>query len=95
MLQSRTRHYSWNLTIGFAIWTIVLGLLSPIDENTSTAKLVGYQMLDRRGPDFPDESDGDPGECGEEYMATATGIRNFSTHAGRDIGIDDLLVDRQ
>lgn len=52
-------------------------------------------MLDRRGPDFPDESDGDPGECGEEDMATATGMRNFSTHAGRDIGIDDLLVDRQ
>jgi hypothetical protein len=34
-----------NLYLGFAIWTIGLGLLSSIDQNTSLAKQIGYQIL--------------------------------------------------
>jgi hypothetical protein len=30
---------------GYAIWAIGLGLLSTLDENTSTAKIIGYQVL--------------------------------------------------
>lgn len=30
---------------GYAIWAIGLGLLSTLDENTSTAKIIGYQIL--------------------------------------------------
>lgn len=49
MLQSKTGDYWYNFTIGFAIWTIGLGLLSSIDENTSLAKLIGYEILDGIG----------------------------------------------
>ncbi len=45
MLVSKTGDYWWNLTIGYGIWTLGVGLLSMIDENTSTAKLCGYQVL--------------------------------------------------
>lgn len=38
-------HCQINLYLGYAIWTIAVGLLSTIGPKTSIAKLCGYQIL--------------------------------------------------
>ena len=79
ILVSRTGDYWWNLVIGYAVWTIGLGLLSSIDENTSIAKLVGYQILDGvgAGQTFQTSLVAIQACVERKDMATATGMRNF------------------
>lgn len=46
---SRTGEYKPSIVCGYAIWTIGLGLLSTLDQHTSTGKLVGYLILNGIG----------------------------------------------
>jgi hypothetical protein len=45
ILVSKYACYRWNLLIGYALWTIASGLFTTVDSSTSSAKLVGYQLL--------------------------------------------------
>lgn len=89
MLQSKTGDYWWNLTVGFAIWTPALGLLSTIDETTSIAKLVGYQVLDGigAGQTFQTSLVAIQASVERKDMATATGMRNFLRMLSRTLGL--------
>lgn len=46
---SRTGEYKPSICVGYALWTVGLGLLSTLDENSSTAAIVGYQLLNGIG----------------------------------------------
>ena len=89
MLTSKTGDYHWNLAIGFGIWTIGLGLLSTIDENTSLAKLIGYQVIDGigAGQTFQTSLIAIQASVSRSDMATATGIRNFLRMLGGTLAL--------
>ncbi|KAM0750320.1 MFS general substrate transporter [Meredithblackwellia eburnea MCA 4105] len=42
---ARTGEYRRLIFSGYAIWTVGLGLLSTIDQNTSTARFIGYMVI--------------------------------------------------
>ena len=88
-LLSRTGDYWWNLVIGFAVWTIGLGLLSSINENTSIAKLVGYQILVGlgAGQTFQTSLVAIQACVERKDMATATGMRNFVRMLGGTLAL--------
>ena len=44
-LVARLDEYKVFIVLGYAIWCVGLGLLSTLDENSSTARLVGYLLL--------------------------------------------------
>ena len=71
--------YWYNLMMGFTVWTVGLGLLSTIDIDTSTAKLVGYQVLNAigAGQTFQTSLMAIQASVSREDVATATGLRNF------------------
>ena len=75
--------------MGFTIWTIGVGLLSTIDVDTSTAKLVGYQFLDGigAGQTFQTSLMAIQASVGRKDMATATGLRNFLRMLGGTLGL--------
>jgi hypothetical protein len=89
ILQSKTGDYWWNLNVGFVMWTIGLGLLSTIDENTTVAALVGYQILDGigAGQTFQTSLVAIQASVERKDMATATGIRNFLRMMGGTIAL--------
>jgi len=89
ILQSKTGDYWWNLTIGFGIWTIAVGLLSTIDENTPLAKLVGYQILTGlgAGQTFQTSLVAIQASVDRKDMATATGLRNFLRMLGGTLAL--------
>jgi hypothetical protein len=89
ILQSKTGDYWYNLVIGFGIWTIGLGLLSTIDENTSIAKLVGFQVLDGigAGQTFQTSLVAIQASVERKDMATATGLRNFLRMLGGTLAL--------
>ena len=75
--------------IGFAVWTIGLGLLSSINENTSIAKLVGYQILVGlgAGQTFQTSLVAIQACVERKDMATATGMRNFVRMLGGTLAL--------
>ncbi|GAA6027910.1 hypothetical protein JCM8097_001777 [Rhodosporidiobolus ruineniae] len=48
-LVARLGEYKVFICAGYAIWTIGLGLLSTLDEHSSTAKIVGFQLINGMG----------------------------------------------
>jgi len=89
LLVSKTGDYYYNLVIGFSIWSIGLGLLSTIDENTSLAKLVGYQIIDGigAGQTFQTSLVAIQASVERKEMATATGLRNFLRMLGGTLAL--------
>ena len=89
LIVSKTGDYYWNLVFGFSIWTIGLGLLSTIDENTSLAKLIGYQILDGigAGQTFQTSLVAIQASVERKEMATATGLRNFLRMLGGTLAL--------
>ncbi|WVQ85656.1 hypothetical protein IAT38_007822 [Cryptococcus sp. DSM 104549] len=89
ILQSRTGDYWWNLVIGFAIWTIGLGLLTSISPDTSIAKLSGYQIIVGlgAGQTFQTSLVAIQASVDRKDMATATGLRNFLRMLGGTIAL--------
>jgi hypothetical protein len=89
IIVSKTGDYYWNLVVGFSIWTVGLGLLSTIDENTSLAKLIGYQILDGigAGQTFQTSLVAIQASVERKEMATATGLRNFLRMLGGTLAL--------
>lgn len=89
LLVSKTGDYWWNLVVGFSFWSIGIGLLSTIDENTSLAKLVGYQMIDGigAGQTFQTSLVAIQASVERKEMATATGLRNFLRMLGGTLAL--------
>ncbi|GAA5840582.1 hypothetical protein JCM11251_007619 [Rhodosporidiobolus azoricus] len=46
---SRTGKYKALVLCGFAIWTVGLGLLSTLDAHSSTARIIGFELLNGAG----------------------------------------------
>ncbi|KAK4689712.1 MFS transporter, DHA2 family, glioxin efflux transporter, partial [Tremellales sp. Uapishka_1] len=89
MLVSKTGDYRWNIIIGFGVWTIGLGLLSTASATTSTAKLVGYQILVGlgAGQTFQTSLIAIQASVDRKDMATATGMRNFLRQLGGTVAL--------
>ena len=89
LLVSKTGDYWWNLVVGFTFWSIGVGLLSMIDENTSLAKLVGYQIIDGigAGQTFQTSLVAIQASVERKEMATATGFRNFLRMLGGTLAL--------
>ncbi len=89
ILVSKTGDYKTNLYIGFAIWTIGLGLLTTLSPTTSVAKLVGYQIIVGvgAGQTFQTSLIAIQAAVDRKDMATATGTRNFLRMLGGTIAL--------
>lgn len=44
-LIARTGRYVYSIVLGYAIWTVGLGLLSTLTTDTSTPRLIGYLVV--------------------------------------------------
>lgn len=88
-LVSKTGNYQINLWVGFAVWTVALGLLSTISPSTSNAKLVGYQILNGfgAGQTFQTSLIAIQASVKRADMAVATGARNFIRLLGGTIAL--------
>ncbi|CAK7223865.1 hypothetical protein SEUCBS140593_005377 [Sporothrix eucalyptigena] len=88
-LVSKTGNYQLNLWVGFAIWTIALGLLSTVSPNISNAKLVGYQILNGigAGQTFQTSLIAIQASVKRHEMAVATATRNFLRLLGGTISL--------
>ncbi|CAK7234797.1 hypothetical protein SBRCBS47491_009070 [Sporothrix bragantina] len=89
VLVSKTGNYQLNLWVGFAIWTIALGLLSTISPTISDAKLVGYQILNGigAGQTFQTSLIAIQASVKRNEMAVATSTRNFLRLLGGTIAL--------
>lgn len=89
ILVSKTGDYYWNLVIGFSMWSIGVGLLSLLDENTPLAKVVGYQILygAGAGQTFQTSLVAIQASVERKEMATATGLRNFLRMLGGTLAL--------
>lgn len=89
VLVSKTGNYQLNLWVGFAIWTIALGLLSTISPTISNAKLVGYQILNGigAGQTFQTSLIAIQASVKRSEMAVATATRNFLRLLGGTIAL--------
>lgn len=89
LLVSKTGDYWWNLVVGFALWSIGVGLLSLLDENTSQAKVIGYQILygAGAGQTFQTSLVAIQASVERREMATATGFRNFLRMLGGTLAL--------
>jgi MFS family permease len=88
-VQSKTGDYWWALTIGFAMWSIGLGLLSTINETTPTAHLIGFQIIDGigAGQTFQTSLVAIQAAVERKDMAVATGMRNFMRMLGGTLAL--------
>ncbi|GFZ49265.1 hypothetical protein JCM24511_07384 [Saitozyma sp. JCM 24511] len=84
MLVSATGDYFWNLAVGYACWTIGLGLLTSTDQTTTTATLTGFQILVGfgAGQTFQTSLMAIQAAVDRKDMAVATGMRNFMRQFG-------------
>jgi hypothetical protein len=83
-LVSKTGDYWWNLVIGFAFWTIGLGLMGSTNENSSDGVLAGYQVIIGvgAGQTFQTSLMAIQAAVSRKDMATVTGMRNFMRMLG-------------
>jgi cyanate permease len=89
ILVSKTGDYWWNMTLGFSIWTVGLGMLSTIGPETSEAKLAGYQVLVGvgAGQTFQTSLIAIQASVERKDMAVATGLRNFLRMLGGTVAL--------
>ncbi|GAA5940767.1 hypothetical protein JCM10213_004307 [Rhodosporidiobolus nylandii] len=83
-LVARTGEYKPSIVIGYALWTIGLGLLSTLDEHTSTAKIVGYQLLNGAGQGQTLQTSMVAAQAAvpRSEMSSVTSVRNFMRSLG-------------
>jgi cyanate permease len=88
-ITSKTGDYWYNLVIGFAIWTIGLGLLSTLSIDTPEGHFVGYQIIVGvgAGQTFQTSLLAIQAAVERKDMATATGTRNFTRMLGGTVGL--------
>ncbi|CDZ98057.1 Tetracycline resistance protein TetB/drug resistance transporter [Phaffia rhodozyma] len=88
-LVSKTGEYRINLCLGFFVWTIGLGLISTLDENTSLGKIIGYQILcgAGAGQTFQTGLIAVQAAVSRSEMAVVTATRNFVRLLGGTIAL--------
>ncbi|RSH92821.1 hypothetical protein EHS25_008267 [Saitozyma podzolica] len=88
-LVSKTGDYWWNLVIGFAFWTIGLGLMGSTNENSSDGVLAGFQVIIGvgAGQTFQTSLMAIQAAVSRKDMATVTGMRNFMRMLGGTVAL--------
>ncbi|GAA6001964.1 hypothetical protein JCM10207_003014 [Rhodosporidiobolus poonsookiae] len=83
-LVARTGDYKYLICCGYAMWTIGLGLLSTLDENSSTARIVGYQILNGAGQGQTLQTSMVAAQAAVERseVSVVTSVRNFMRSLG-------------
>ncbi|GAA5878423.1 hypothetical protein JCM8547_003596 [Rhodosporidiobolus lusitaniae] len=86
-LVSRTGEYKPSIVIGYAIWVVGLGLLSTLDENSSTARIVGFQLLNGagQGQTLQTSMVAAQAAVARSEMSVVTSVRNFFRSMGGTI----------
>ncbi|GAA5914845.1 hypothetical protein JCM6882_007818 [Rhodosporidiobolus microsporus] len=81
---SRTGEYKPSICVGYALWTVGLGLLSTLDENSSTARIVGYQLLNGagQGQTLQTSMVAAQAAVARSEMSVVTSVRNFFRSMG-------------
>ncbi|GAA5828326.1 hypothetical protein JCM11251_006199 [Rhodosporidiobolus azoricus] len=83
-LVSRTGEYKVFICVGYALWTVGLGLLSTLDQNSSTAKIVGFQLLNGagQGQTLQTSMVAAQAAVARSEMSVVTSVRNFFRSMG-------------
>ncbi|BGO90403.1 hypothetical protein NBRC10512_004112 [Rhodotorula toruloides] len=83
-LVSRTGEYKPSIVVGYAIWAVGLGLLSTLDQQSSTARIVGYQLLNGAGQGQTLQTSMVAAQAAVERseMSVVTSVRNFMRSLG-------------
>ncbi|BGP30880.1 hypothetical protein JCM10296v2_002639 [Rhodotorula toruloides] len=83
-LVSRTGEYKPSIVVGYAIWAVGLGLLSTLDQHSSTARIVGYQLLNCAGQGQTLQTSMVAAQAAVERseMSVVTSVRNFMRSLG-------------
>ncbi|GEM06681.1 MFS drug transporter [Rhodotorula toruloides] len=83
-LVSRTGEYKPSIVVGYAIWAVGLGLLSTLDQHSSTARIVGYQLLSGAGQGQTLQTSMVAAQAAVERseMSVVTSVRNFMRSLG-------------
>ncbi|GAA6031810.1 hypothetical protein JCM8097_002002 [Rhodosporidiobolus ruineniae] len=76
---SRTGQYKPLVFVGFAVWTVGLGLLSTLNEHSSMARIVGFQLLNGAGQGCTLQTTVVAAQAAVERseMSVVTSVRNF------------------
>ncbi|GAA5910326.1 hypothetical protein JCM8208_006009 [Rhodotorula glutinis] len=80
-LVARTGEYKPMICVGYAMWAIGLGLLSTLDEKTSVARIVGYQILNGGGT-LQTSMVAAQAAVARSEMSVVTSVRNFMRSLG-------------
>ncbi|GAA5840937.1 hypothetical protein JCM9279_001265 [Rhodotorula babjevae] len=83
-LVARTGEYKPMICVGYALWAIGLGLLSTLDEKTSVARIVGYQILNGAGQGGTLQTSMVAAQAAvaRSEMSVVTSVRNFMRSLG-------------
>ncbi|CEQ41414.1 SPOSA6832_03141, partial [Sporobolomyces salmonicolor] len=86
-LIARTGQYKPSICVGYAIWTIGLGLLSTIDQHTSDARLIGFLIINATGQGQTLQSSMVAAQAAvaRSEMSVVTSTRNFCRSLGGTI----------
>ncbi|GAA5975695.1 hypothetical protein JCM10908_005247 [Rhodotorula pacifica] len=84
---ARTGEYKPFIVGGYAMWAIGLGLLSTLDEHSSTARVIGYQILNGCGQGQTLQTTMVAAQAAVERseMSVVTSVRNFMRSLGGTI----------
>ncbi|GAA5852322.1 hypothetical protein JCM8547_006738 [Rhodosporidiobolus lusitaniae] len=76
---SKTGQYKPLVLVGFALWTVGLGLLSTLDENSSTARIIGFELLNGAGQGQTLQTTVVAAQAAVQRseMSVVTSVRNF------------------
>jgi hypothetical protein len=86
---ARTGNYKVPIVFGYSLWCVALGLLSTLDQNTSTAKLVGYLILTGTGQGQTLQTSMVAAQAAVQRseMSVVTSTRNFLRALGGTIAL--------
>lgn len=84
---ARIGQYKPFIVVGYAIWAVGLGLISTLDENSSVARIVGFQILNGCGQGHTLQTTMVAVQAAVERseMSVVTSVRNFMRSLGGTI----------
>ncbi|KAK4701011.1 hypothetical protein P7C70_g5223, partial [Phenoliferia sp. Uapishka_3] len=83
-LLARTGEYKINIILGYAVWSVGLGLFSTLDQHTSTAKLIGFMVVGAigQGQTLQTTMVAAQAAVNRSEMSVVTSVRNFLRSLG-------------
>ncbi|KAH8922708.1 MFS general substrate transporter [Atractiella rhizophila] len=89
LIVSRTGRYKVNILLGWAIWTVGVGLVSTLDEHSTPGQAVGYLLLSGigAGQTFQTTLIAAQASVPRKEMSVVTSVRNFIRQLGGTIGL--------